>query len=357
MARRRIVKTVFASLALIAAVVGGLAWKALYIQEIPEELDAMDTQWQVGDLTYEGMGVADLTLANLRGKTTFLWVEGQASIRSDEAKELKLALNRWVFPESTVGYMVADATGFGLFKAKARPFIQGLQGDMARFPLYPDWEGAILDMFKLPKGHTAIVVLGSDGRVRLRHSGAVDPAKLDEIQRLLGASEPPSGSPAPTFRVGDLSNEACSGKHCIVAFLGQPIARTDVPGVEGGRELTEAEKKDGGVMKIMRNPALRLVMSLQIDIPDKIAAVVAGEVTGLDEEIGEGWSLTPNTPGLREPFGVATSQTAFFIVGPEGNLVFEETGDFPLYRVAQIGEILEIDFKPRHRGRREGDTR
>ena len=87
-------------------------------------------------------------------------------------------------------------------------------------------------------------------------------------------------------------------------------------------------------------------MSLKVKIPPEMLAVVAGQVTGLDDESEKGWTLAENTAEAREAFGVEVGQTAFFVVGPEGRLLFQETGEFHMYRIARIGEVLGIEFDP-----------
>ena len=49
---------------------------------------------------------------------------------------------------------------------------------------------------------------------------------------------PAVGSTAPAFELEGLSPETCGaggrGKGCMLVFLSGPVARTDVPGIEGG---------------------------------------------------------------------------------------------------------------------------
>ncbi len=342
MARRPVFRLVLAAAAALALVLGVGAWKLLRVDEIPDELEAVEPERDPSDLSISHLGDGPpLALRALRGSTVFLLVEGQASFRSSEGKPLRRALNRWILPEDTRGFLVGDAAGFGLLRAKIAPYLAAWEKEV-RFPVYLDFEGATLDLFKLPKGHTGLVVLGPDGDILLRHSGPMDDADLARLRELLGAHEPPPGPPAPSFRAGDLDNESCAGRPCLVAFVGVPLARNQIPFVEGGADL---ETMGEGAMDYMRRPEIRLVSTLtRLPLPAEVGAVLVGTVQGLDDELA-GWTRVERAPEAAAAFGVEPGQSALFVIDGDGRLAVAETGAFPAYRMGRLEDVLGVEIR------------
>ena len=117
---------------------------------------------------------------------------------------------RWTYPDNVAGFAIGDAEGFGLLASKIEEFVGPMRPEL-RLPLYIDFEGAATKTFKLPKGHVGVVVLDPTGAVVYRHSGKMEPAEIEKLRGLLGASLP-TPTPAPAFKVGELDNAACAGR-------------------------------------------------------------------------------------------------------------------------------------------------
>lgn len=210
-----------------------------------------------------------------------------------------------------------------------------------RFPVYLDFSGAILERYGLPKGHSAIVVLDDHGNVLLRHAGPADEALLERLRTLLGASEPPPGPPAPDFTVGELTRASCEGRFCIVAFLGTPLSRAQIPFVDGGADLS-AMGKDA--MAYMQRPEIRLATTLvRMPLPEGTGAALVGTVTGLDDELA-GWQVVAEAPQAARAFGVEPGQTALFVLDQQGRIAVAERGAFPAYRLGRIEDVLGIEI-------------
>ena len=97
----------------------------LRVEDLPEgELEAMERSPDEVVLSSVGHG-EDLRLADLRGQTSVLVFEGVQSMRSEQGKEVNRALNRWVLPEGTHGYIVWDGEGMRVF---GEDYLPGLDG-------------------------------------------------------------------------------------------------------------------------------------------------------------------------------------------------------------------------------------
>lgn len=324
-------------------VIGALAWLfRSQAEAIPDELPAIDTS--VADpqkIVIPGDEVLpELRLADLKGKRAYFLLEDRESMQAGESKELSRSLARWQLPEDVVGYSVGDAKGFGLFRNKISEFM-GMMRDEMRLPLYIDFEGVFFDTFKLPRGHTGFVVLGPDGAVAHRHSGPADTADLDKIREVLGGREP-EHPPAPDFAVGELTNETCKGKVCVFAFLDKPVARGDIPGIEGG---FEGDREEG--FKRFAEPSIRLVGVLhgadeKID-EDKIAGAIVGELKDLEFRR---WKRVDAAPEARAAFGLGDG-AGLVVIDREGRMAFNVGGLVRFWQLGLVADILGVDLGER----------
>lgn len=280
-----------------------------------------------------------------------------------ESKDFDRALNRWTYPPDVVGFAIGDAEGFKLLSGKIEEMLGAMRPEM-RLPLYIDFEGAVTKAFKLPKGHTGIVVLGPDGALKLRHSGPPKPKDKiltpedDVIARLKLAlrAEEPVLAPAPAFKVGELDNAACAGKTCLFVFLAAPVQKSQLPGVEGGF--------DGGMeesMKLLQNPSVRLAglahdLNDKLDKPEKLAKdtdkaladkVLPALVGSLEGVELKHWRTLPSAPEARAAFNIPEGEAALVAIDPQGQLALRELGVIPMYKLGRISELLDIDLGDR----------
>ncbi len=344
---------------LLLALVGAAAWMLRSrAEEIPTELPPTDIDPMSVVIPGSG-GLPDLKLADYKGKTIYLILGDRESMEAREGKEFDRALNRWTYPPDVVGFAIGDAEGFKLLSGKIEEMLGAMRPEM-RLPLYIDFDGAITKAFKLPKGHTGIVVLGPDGALKLRHSGPPKPED-DIIARLKLAlrAEEPVLPPAPPFKVGTLDNAACAGKTCLFVFLAVPVKKSELPGVEGGF--------DGGMeesMKLLQNPSIRLAglahdlndkldkldkpekLAKDSDKPlaDKVLPTLIGAVEGVELKH---WKTLPDAPEARAAFDIPGDQAALIAIDPEGHLALRELGVIPMYKLGRISELLDIDLGDR----------
>jgi hypothetical protein len=319
----------------ILLVAGAWGWQVLRVEDIPAELPPMERSPDEVVLTAAGSG-SDLRLSDLRGQTSVIVFEGIQSMRSEQGKEVNRALNRWLLPEGTRGYIVWDGEGMRMFEDRAQQFGSFFSEEL-RFPIYIDWDGAMVDVFKLVKGHHGLVVLGPDGQVALRHSGGLQGAALDDLRAQIAAQEPPPPPPAPTFALAGLTNDACRQRPCLFVFLGKPVARADIPWVDDGFEGTRTE-----CFERMRRPELRLAASAMRVPITKSHGVLVGEAHDLRLR---GWQVVPDDAAARQAFGLAPDDSALVVIDTEGRLAFRETGFIPMYRwtlaIDPTGEQIE----------------
>jgi hypothetical protein len=310
------------------------AWTLLRVEEIPAELEPM------GDpdaIAIPGVGEQPaLEVAALRGKTAFfVWV-GLQSWGSEEGRTLNRALNRWVLPESTAGFIVFDAQGLGFLQEKSAQYMDAF-GQETRFPIYGDFEGQFRDVFKLPQGHHALVVIGPDGEVLMRHSGGLQEAtEIDAVRTMLGAVEPEPGPPVPPFELGPLDPEACAAKPCALLFLGEPVARTEIPDIDGG-----FEGEDEARWAQMKKPAIRMAArALKLPLRDAALGAIVGHTEGLDYA---GWTRVDQAPDVAQAFGVAPGTTAWIVLR-DGRIAFREEGLVQFYKLALFADAMGIEF-------------
>jgi hypothetical protein len=320
--RKKLLYVVAGVLVIILLLGGAWGWQVLRVEDLPDELAAMERS--PGEVVLSSVGRGeDLRLADLRDQTSVLVFEGVQSMRSEQGKEVNRALNRWILPDGVKAYIVWDGEGMRVFEEKAAQFV-GFFAEEVRFPIYVDWDAEMVDVFKLVKGHHGLVVLGPTGEVVLRKSGGLQGAELDDLRARLGAEEPPPPPPAPAFDVAGVTNAACREKPCLFVFLGKPVARAEIPWVEDGFEGTRTE-----CFERMRRPEIRLATStMRVPIVES-HGVLVGEVEDLRLQ---GWQVTPDDADARAAFGLAPDESAIIVVDTQGRLAFRETGVIPMYR-------------------------
>jgi hypothetical protein len=317
------------------ALLGGGAWTLFRAEEIPAQLEAAGDPDQI---VIPGIGdQPDLEIAKLRGKTTFFVMVGVADWGSDEGKTINRALNRWQYPEGTQGYIVFDAAGFGFLADKSSEYLEEFSRE-ARFPMYGDFEGVFREVFKLAGGHHGLVVLGPDGEVKLRQSGGIDDAaKLEQLRQLLGAQEPPPGPACPEFELGSVTDEACHDKPCALVFLGAPVRRSDVPGIDDGFE-GESEQR----WAQMRKAEVRMVTAaLRLPPGESAHAVLIGDTTDLEFE---GWERVSEADELRQQLGIPPHESAFVVVRDDV-VALQLEGTMPFYQFGQIADLVGVEFQ------------
>ena len=333
----------------ILLVIGALAWLfRSQAEEIPDELPAIDlTEADPMAITIPGGDIDDLVLADLKDKRVYFLLEDRESMEAGESKALNRALARWTIPgspDSTAGFMIGDAQGFGLFRSKVSEFMGMMRPEM-RLPLYIDYEGIFYDSFKLPRGHSGFVLIDR-GEVKFRHSGPAEDDDLEAVRELLDATEP-AYADAPDFTVGPLSKESCSGKVCLFAFLDEAITRADIPGVEGG---WEGEREEG--FERFSRPSVRMVGSLvgadeKID-EDKVEGALIGSVEGFEFRR---WKIVDPeaAAGAREAFGLGEG-AGLVVIDADGKIAFKAEGKIAFWQLGLVADLIDVEL-----GERGGD--
>jgi predicted transcriptional regulator len=275
----------------------------------------------------------DLVVGELRGSIAYFVVESRESMSAGEGRDLNLALNRWCYGDGTRGYFIGDVEGLGFLKWKLNELAGAMQRE-SRLPLCMDYEGAILRGFKLPKGHTAVVVLGEQGDVRFRKSGKLTAADIEGLRSALHAREPDPPPPALAFRLGALSTASCAGQGCALVFLSRPLNVKEVPGIEGGKPRDDSaawEDADARLVAMLSDRALPAGKSLSAFI---------GTLDGV--KLAPGWSVSADDRELRAAFEIAASETAIVVVDREGRLALRERGHVAFWRLASLSELLAL---------------
>ncbi len=330
--RRRPITIALVAIVLLLA--GGGAW-LFRVEDIPDELPPV----QGDPASIHIPALADgppLTVASLAGKTSFFVVVGAQSGDSKEGEALNRALNRWVYPDTTVGYIVGDAEGFEVFRDRVVKIMEYFGAEM-RYPVYIDFQGAFLNTFQLPKGHHGFVVLGPDGSVLMRKSGGIEKDDLAEVQAMLGAAEPDESKPVPAISIGALELASCTDGHaCAIVFLGRDIARKDVPGIDDG-----FEGEDDELHRQMQDPAVRFVSTIaKMEMKDA-TGVVVGRVSGVELPT---WTLVDEAPDARAAFGLAPGDSAIVII-VDGRVQLHRTGIVRMYEWGRISDLLTVEIK------------
>lgn len=323
-------------------IIGALAWVfRSQAEAIPQELAPIDVAAaDPQKIVIPGDEVlADLVVADLKGKRAYFILEDRESMEAGESKELTRALARWEVDDDVAGFLVGNAEGFGLLRSKINEFMGQMRDEM-RLPLYIDFEGAFVKAFKMPRGHTGLVVLGPDGAVVLRRSGPADEASLQALKEALGARDP-SPPPAPEFAVGDLTRETCKGKVCAFAFLGKPVARGDVPGIEGGFEGGRKERFERFAEPSVRLAGVFIGADEKID-EDKHAGAIVGALSGVELRR---WKQVEGAPEARAAFGLAADDTGLVVIDPEGRLALSIKGKVRFWQLGLFGDLLGIELQ------------
>jgi hypothetical protein len=311
-------------------------------EAIPSELPPIDAAADPQKIKLPADGdLPALALADLRGHASYFVIEDRESMQAGESKAVNRALARWSMPESVRGFLIGDAKGFALLRAKIGEFM-GMMRPELRLPLYIDFEGVFYDSFKLPRGHTGVVVLGPTGEVLLRHSGPADDATLAALKAALGAAEP-TLPPAPEFTAGTLSRAACRGKVCVLAFLDAPVALADLPGVEGGFKGGREES-----FERFGRPSIRLVGVLaeadeKID-EDKVAGVIVGDLSGVTLRR---WQQVAEAAEARAAFELPPDRAGLVIIDDQGRVALKAIGRVPFWQLGLVSELLGVELGDR----------
>lgn len=330
----------------LAVLVGGVAVSGYlllrrHVEEIPEQLPEIAADADPMEIELPAQSdLPPLVLREQTGKTVYLLVDSRESMESGEAKKLRRKLDAWVLPDDTVGFAVGHVKGYGAFSGMIDEMLDAFR-DEQRLPMYADYDGVVMDTFNMPAGHFSMIVLGPDGEVLLRHSGDADEEKVEEIRDLLGAEAPPPPPPAPEFSVGGLDNERCAESGCIIVFLDEALAATDIPGlVDEGKKRPSMKKMREG-FKTMKRPSIRFVhrVAAYWKLEGSIPGLFVGDLEGVAVEEFE---TVPSAPELRESLGVGADEAAMVIIDPQGRLAFVETGFTPYYKFSLVRDIIDL---------------
>lgn len=325
---------VIALVSLVLLVVGGGAW-LFRVEDIPDELPPL--QGDPSSITIPPLSdEPPLSLAALGGKTSFFVIVGAQSGKTKEGEALNRALNRWVYPDTTAGYIIGDAEGFEVFRDRVVKIMEYF-GEEMRYPVYIDFQGAFLRTFQLPKGHHGFVVMGPDGSVLMRKSGGIEKEDLAEVQAMLGAREPDEGGPAPALSIGALDLSTCTGGHaCAIVFLGRSVARREVPYIEDG-----FEGEDDEVHRRMQDPAVRFVSTIaKMEMKDATGLVV-GRVSDVELKT---WTLVDEAPDARAAFGLTPTDSAIVVIAG-GVVQVKQTGLVRMYQWGRVSDLLGVEVK------------
>ena len=223
-----------------------------------------------------------------------------------------------------------------MFRNMARKYLDFFRKE-AKFPIFIDFAGAMLRVFKLPKGHHGFVVLGPDGEVLARKSGGMKGAELEELRALLRAELPPPPPPAPEFSVGGLTKDSCTDRPCVLVFLGEPVEKSQIPGIEGG---FEGETEAG--MELLNRPHVRLAASaIKMDLKGA-HGVVIGKLGATAEQ----WTVVEASPPAREAFGLEPDETAMIIVDEQGRLAMDARGLVPMWMWGEAADLSGAELMP-----------
>jgi hypothetical protein len=325
----------------------GLAAMALFwrpAEDVPDGgqvTEAIDAEVDPLDLVLPAQGPEpELRLRELAGKTAFFFVDNMESHK--EGTSLRRAVNRWTLPEDVTGYYIGDAPQLpALMLPTIEKKFLGFMRQESLWPIYVDTRGIFVETFKLPRGHMGFLLLGPDGEIKMRHSGDLDEAKLDEIRLALAAEEPPEPEPAPEFSEAGFDRARCADKPCVFAFLDQKISRKDIPRIEGGFEHEESAK----VWEQGLKPGVRLAGMATGDWKisgEKAQGLLVGELEGLE---AEGWERVDAAPSLREAFGLKADDAALIVVDKKGRVAFKQVGLVRFWQLGQAGELLGLEAR------------
>lgn len=338
------------ALGVVVLGLGAAAWSMWpSVEVIPEVLEEIDPEQSLADLVLEAQGPLEaVRIGDLRGKTVFLMIEGKESMTGGEGKQLRRALHRWTLPEDVVGFSVgAVPVGASIMSGMIeRDFVGPMRGEV-KLPVYIDYGGTFTEALSLPAGHLGFAIINPEGELVFRHAGDVDEAQLTKIKALLRAEEPSPGPPAPAFEVGELSNESCTGRACVLVFLDAKVLRNEIPGLEQGG--FEGEMKEAFAQ--IKQPSIRLARVLVRDWPTDASEAIAGVIVGQAEGWSvAGWKLVAEADEARQTFAIG-DEAGMVIIDGQGRVAFAERGLIPLWKLSLAADVLGIE--PRSYGSRE----
>ena len=351
MARAKVLKILAAAVGVLVLGGAAVAW-AMWpeVDEVPEELAEVSAEVSIADLALEAQGkLPAVRIGDLRGKTVFLMIEGRESMTGGEGKLLHRAIHRWQLPDDVVGFSVGDApAGAVLMREKIEnEFLGPMQAEM-KLPIYMDYGGSFTSALSLPKGHLGFAIIDAEGELAYRYAGDPGEAELAEIKALLRAEEPAPGPPAPAFTLEGVAEDHCAGRRCALVFLDAKVARSEIPGIEGG---FEGDMKESFAQ--IAKPSVRLARAIASDWDsadrDEVAGAIIGEVEGWEVE---GWPVVAEAASAREAFEIG-DQAAMVILDEQGRVSFVETGVIPFWKLMLAADLLGIEPKPREDRERE----
>ncbi|MGH1347091.1 MAG: peroxiredoxin family protein [Nannocystales bacterium] len=328
-------KKLLAMVVLAGLGLSGAAWWLTRTEDIPEVLDEVEASPAVIEIP--GMnGQPPLKLDALQGKTVVIAVSGTWSAKSPEGEATNRALSRWVYPESTVGYAVADAGGLGVFAERIEATMASYATEI-RFPLYVDFEGVFIETFKLPKGHHGLVVLGPDGSILQRHSGGLEGEALEALREQLGASEPELGPPMPELSAGALDTAACQQTVCAFLYSGpDPVVRADIPRMKPGGFQGDDDVR----LQQMRKPPVRLItLARKMKLTSTRGAFI-GNIA--DDISSEGWERVNLSDGADALAALGFGDEPGLIVFDHGKEAVRVSGLVPLHQWGRVADLLDI---------------
>ena len=321
-------------MAALAMIATALLLNALWtpLSEVTDDLPPLPADVDVRRLVLPPTaGQPGLDLGDHAGRRVFLLVADARSAMSMSGFRLRNALMRWRYPPSVVGFEVASFDGvMGKMASMMEPMMTSM-GGMSRFPMSVDTEGTLVDAFSLPAGHLGLVILGEQGEVLLRRSGAVDDEALAAIARLLRASEPPPPPPAPDV---DWPSGIDGRPPIAVAFLGGTLREREVRGVSMFSMPTA-----------MQDPTRRIVDQLdqRMAIPADVDIVVVGDLRGFADR---DWHRVEHGPALRRAFEVPDGEPGLVVIDGDGRLAFRETGLIDMWKLGFAAEALGATPRP-----------
>jgi len=350
----RKLKIISISAGLLVVVLVAAAWSMWpRVEEVPAQLPEVSEEVSIPDLTLDAQGpLPALRLGDLDGQMVLLMIEGRESMTGGEGKQLHRAIARWQLPADVVAVTIGDApAGAALMRKKIeRDFLGPMRAEM-RYPIYIDYGGRFAEALALPKGHLGVAVLDRSGELVFRHAGDLDEATLAELERLLGAEDPPPGPPVPSFGLAELDDARCREQTCALVFLDAKVARADIPGLEHGGFEGGPKQSFAQIAK----PSVRLARVLTASWDrSEVAGVVVGEAEGWEVE---GWPFVASddrqVAATRAAFGIDAGAAGMVIVD-EGRVAFAESGLIPFWRLGLAADILGIDPEA-FSGRRKRD--
>ncbi len=329
-------KTIALAIVVLLSIAAGAAWWMTRTEPIPETLEEVEENPAVVEIP--GLpGQPPLKLADHAGKTVFFVVTGTWSAKSPEGEATNRALSRWVYPEGTVGFIVADAGGMGVFSDRIEATMTSYAKEV-RFPLYVDYEGIFIETFKLPKGHHGLVVLGPDGAIVQRHSGGLEGDALEKLRNDLGALEHEPGAPMPPLSAGAVDTATCADTVCAFVFTGtKPVKKADIPGIRPGG----FEGDDDARLAKMLEPSVRNVTLAR---KMKLKTTRGAFIGDIDPEISsEGWERLDLEQGnnAREALGVGDEPE--IVVFDHGREALRVKGLPLLHHWGRLADLLEVD--------------